>query len=80
MARNVSGANKWVAITPHNTNLIPGGSPSAIVVGVGGTVCMVDQYGNEMIRTFVAEVERPYQPVIIKVTGTTATGIYGLWN
>jgi hypothetical protein len=80
MARGISSANKWVAITPHNTNPIAGGPPTAIVCSGAGTVTLVDQFGNEMVRTLVAEQIYPFMPSIIKLTGTTATGITGLYN
>lgn len=80
MARNVSSANMWKAITPHDTDPIADGPPSAIVCGSGGSVVLIDQFGNEMTRLLEAELIYPFMPLIIKATGTTATGITGLWN
>ena len=80
MARSTSSANKWKAITPHDTNPIADGPPTAIICSGGGTVVLVDQFGNQMTRTLTAETVYPFMPVQIRATGTTATGITGLYN
>lgn len=80
MARSTSAANTWRAITPNDGTDIPNGSPTALVCSVGGNVVLVDYRGNEMTRVFAAETIYAYQAVRIKATGTTATGIVGLYN
>ena len=81
MARPVSSAIRWPAITPHDTNRIATGKPVAIMCGAtAGNVVIVDSDGNEATVPIAAGEIKPVQPLIIKSTGTTATPLYGLYN
>jgi hypothetical protein len=80
MARYISSANKWKAIAPSDASNIADGPPTAIICSGDGTVVLVDQFGNQMTRSLSAETIYPFMPVQIRATGTTATGIVGLYN
>ncbi|QGP80005.1 spike base protein, RCAP_Rcc01079 family [Sphingobium sp. CAP-1] len=80
MSRSTSPANRWVPITPSDSTDIPQGSPSALICSGAGNVVLVDYLGNEMTRAFAIDTIYPFQAMRVKSTGTTATGIYGLYN
>ena len=65
-----------VAVTPHNTNLLP--HVGWIEVrGTAGNVALVDAYGNASL-VLAFETKELSKMLVSKVlsTGTTATGIY----
>ncbi len=71
-------ADRWVTLTPHNSNVLPF-KPKGIHVGAtAGTIVCVDEAGNESTFYGGAGAFLPIRPRIIKATGTTATPIIGL--
>lgn len=70
-------ASEWFAITPHDTNEVEI-RPRCLYVSVAGTISIVSKLGRTMTIT-VAAGYHPLRPVIVKSTGTTATGIFGLY-
>ena len=66
----------WFAITPHDTNSLSI-KPRALYVSVAGDISVISSKGNTMTIT-VTVGYHPLRPEIVKSTGTTATGIYGL--
>ena len=75
-------ADTWTAITPSDSTDIPvvnKKTPRGIYATGAGNILMVDKDGNEATFAFAAAEIRPFRPVRIKATGTTATGIIGLW-
>jgi hypothetical protein len=69
-------ARRFFAITPHNTNDLPG-VVRGLILAVGGVVVVLDEGDNEHTLTLPAGLA----PIIVKrvkATGTTATGITGL--
>ncbi|WP_440974901.1 spike base protein, RCAP_Rcc01079 family [Rhodovulum sulfidophilum] len=46
---------------------------------VSGDVVIVSASGNEITVTLTAGAPYPVRPVRVKATGTTATGIIGMW-
>lgn len=78
--RNLYSANRWLAVTPSNTDSLPEGPPAAIIANVAGNVAVVDRNGTVMTIPIAAGVPLPIEPVRINSTNTTATGIYALYN
>lgn len=75
-------ATKWVAITPNNSADIPllnGRKPRSIYATGAGNIVITDTEGTDATIVFAAGEIKPLSPVRIKATGTTATGIIGLW-
>ena len=73
----LAASDKWIEITPHDTNELAF-KPKAIEVGgTGGAVVMVDADDNDATFHYNAGDMKPHRPKIIKATGTTATPIYG---
>lgn len=70
-------AVEWFAITPHDTNELSV-RPRCLYVSVAGDISVVSKLGATMTITVVAGYH-PLRPVKVKSTGTTATGIYGLY-
>lgn len=78
-----SPARSSFAITPHDTNEVnPGGfQPRAIYVGVMGDITM-SLFGDGGVDTVWQAVPigiLPVHPKFIRATGTTASGIVGLY-
>lgn len=71
-------ARRWGAITPHDTNQLAE-LPKAIRCNVAGTVNIVGEDGNAEDFVVAAGETLPCRPVIVKSTGTTATGIKALY-
>ena len=66
--------NHFFAITPSDTVNFPE-RQTAIYVGVGGTIALVQQGGPIVTITAVAGALLPFDLVRINATGTTATGL-----
>lgn len=67
------------AVTPHNTNQLTH-STRGIYVGATGNLKVTTVGGEEITFTGVAAgVVHPIAAIIIWSTGTTATGIVGLY-
>lgn len=70
-------ANHWFAIAPNDSvNLAV--VPRALLVGVAGNIAVVGVDGVEAILP-VPVGYNPIRPIRVKSTGTTATGIFGLY-
>jgi hypothetical protein len=78
-----SSPNTWAAITPSDTVDIPGQknnkAPSRIYAAGAGNITMLDASGTSALFVFAAAQTRELSPTRIMSTGTTATGIIGLW-
>ncbi|HEV8246689.1 MAG TPA: hypothetical protein VGP93_13015 [Polyangiaceae bacterium] len=73
-----SPSDKWVTVTPHDTNNLAF-LPRAVACGAtGGTVAMIDKYGNTSTFYMNPGDVLAVRPAIIKTTGTTATPIIAL--
>ncbi|OLS54018.1 hypothetical protein BV392_07205 [Rhodovulum sulfidophilum] len=69
---------EWAEITPSDGEDLAV-RPRALDCAVGGTVAMVSATGSEATLSLTPGVPYPVRPVRIRATGTTATGIVGLW-
>ncbi|OLS51856.1 spike base protein, RCAP_Rcc01079 family [Rhodovulum sulfidophilum] len=75
---STSPAVDWSEITPSDSaNLAT--VPRALDCAVSGDVVIVSASGNEITITLTAGAPYPVRPVRVKATGTTATGIIGMW-
>lgn len=75
----VSGANDAVAITPHASNTFE--ATSAITADAEGTAAVRFRYATADVTVrLLAGMIYPYQIIAVRVAGTTATGIIGLYN
>ena len=76
-------ATVWAAITPSDTVDIPrkmnNRSPTRIYAAGAGNITMLDAEGTSALFVFAAAQSRDLCPSRIMSTGTTATGIIGLW-
>lgn len=68
----------WFAISPSDIADLPLW-PRAIYVGVSGSIRMRSVNGEEETFDAVPVGEHAFRPVRILATGTTATGIKGLY-
>lgn len=65
-------------ITPHATNTFI--ATRKIICAVGGTLaCRFSNDTTDQALTLVAGVEYNFSIVAVRITGTSATGIVGLW-
>lgn len=74
-------ADKWLAITPHDTNALSV-KPRAITQdanGAAGNVTMKDADGTSLVLPIVPGQIIPVCPNIVMSTGTTATNLYALY-
>lgn len=69
-------ANSWVAVTLDADFT---DTPQAVLVGVAGDLACVGEDGNEEILPVVAGYN-PIRPRRINTTGTTATGLFLLYQ
>lgn len=83
---STSPAVRSMAITPHDTNFLADAADSPLVtrglsVNVAGTVTckLVDDKSVSYVFYALAGVIYPLAVVKVFSTGTTATGIYGLF-
>lgn len=77
---NGKTSRQYRAVTPHNTNALALGECSAIFVGVGGDVVLVDIDATEVtFKNVPSGGIIPCQTSIVKSTGTTATNIVALY-
>jgi hypothetical protein len=76
-------ATIWAAITPSDTVDIPRQmnnlAPTRIYAAGAGNITMLDSNGTSALFVFAAAQTRDLSPTRIMATGTTATGIIGLW-
>lgn len=72
-------SQRCAAITPDNSNDLPGGAPRAIQVGQGGNItCTID--GVDVLFENIPTGDRlPVCPTRVKATGTTATKLIALY-
>lgn len=67
------------SVTPHDTNALTAVTRE-IYVGTSGDIALTLKSGDEITLTNVPGGSRlPYRATIIKSTGTTASGIVGLY-
>lgn len=72
-------ARKLLAITPHNDNDLAN-VPKALFIGVGGTIAIIAVDDTASVSlTVAAGTLLPIRVKRVLVTGTTATGIVGLF-
>lgn len=79
MIGNTAPASHAAAITPHNTNNLANATRGIYVGGAGNL--KVDMIGGEAV-TFTAlavGVIHPIAAIKVYSTGTTCTGIVGVW-
>lgn len=75
---SIGAARSAVAITPHATDVIQ--ETRAIMVGVAGTVaCRFAQDSADVTLTLNEGQIYPFGITAVRITGTTATGIVGLY-
>lgn len=73
---NGKTSRRYKAVTPHDTNVLANGECSALYVGTGGHVVLVDVDGDSCTFKNVPDGGTiPAQTLIVKSTGTTATDI-----
>ena len=76
-------ATLWAAITPSDTVDIPRKMnnclPTRISAAGAGDITMLDHEGTSALFVFAKDQVRELSPSRIMNTGTTATGIIGLW-
>ncbi len=68
----------WYAITPNDNGDLPQ-MVRAIYVGVTGDLTLVSSRGRTATFIAVAVGYHPLRPVRVKSTGTTATGLVGIF-
>lgn len=73
-----SPGRDWAAITPNDSADIPQ-RPRMIFVTVAGNVACVGNGGGTGVIFPLAVGWHNISPVRIRATGTTATGIIGVW-
>jgi hypothetical protein len=72
-----SPAVSWYQISPSDNTDLPV-RPRALLIGVAGSLAVVGLDGSDEILP-VPVGYNPLRPVRVKSTGTTATGIFGLY-
>jgi len=73
-----SPANDWVAITPSDGTELAN-IPRALYIGTGGDIVLTDSGGNDVTFQVLTGQLLPLRPTFVKATGTTATGIVGIF-
>ena len=73
-----SPATRWFTITPSDVAMLPV-YPRAVTVEGAGTVSAEDCEGNIGAFVFAAGEIKAIRPVRIRASGTSATGILGLY-
>lgn len=77
---SIGSARDVRAITPHATDALSP-VPDGIMVNVAGNVALRGVDGNDDVTlTLLAGVVYPIRAKYVRVSGTTATGIFGLYN
>ena len=72
-------ARKLLAITPHNDNDLAD-LPKALYIGTGGTIAIIAADNTTSVSLTVQDgALLPIRAKRVLVTGTTATGIVGLF-
>ena len=67
------------AVTPSDSANLPDGQSRGFHVNVAGNIKFTDATDNAVTLTVLAGVPYPYAAKRIWSTGTTATGIFGLY-
>ena len=76
---NITSANKYVAVTPHDsTNILGFSRIRGLYIGVSGNVVVVDSSGNAVTFSNVPVGILPVECVRVNATSTTATNIVAL--
>ena len=75
-----SPSAKFVTITPHVTNAVPGGQVRAIYIGGEGTLTVrgVDDSDDQIFVGLTAGMILPIMVTHVRASGTTATNLVGL--
>lgn len=71
-----------VAVTPHDTNLLPGGTCRALYIGGGGNLVITTPESGATTRTVYSVPSGsilPVQCVRVLATSTTATNIMAIY-
>lgn len=70
----------YKAITPNDSTPLTDGYTDGVYVGGTGDLAVVDGSGATVVfANLAAGVVHPIRTRVIKSTGTSATGIIGLW-
>lgn len=72
-------ARNFEAVTPSNTEFLPGGECSALYIGVAGDVTILNAVGNAITFKNVPIGYLDCQTTRVNSTGTTATDIVALY-
>lgn len=76
---NLSGYN-FAAVTASDTAFIPQGRTTGIYIAATANLTVDDPMGNPVTFTGVAGgIVHPIRTKRVRSTGTTATGVIGLW-
>lgn len=67
------------AVTPSDTEDLPGGISAGLHVNASGNVKYDDAFGNTVTEYLLAGVPYPYRCKRVHATDTTATGIHALY-
>jgi hypothetical protein len=84
MANKTVGSGRtalnFEAVTPHNATFLPGGECSALYIGTGGDVTMLNAAGNPILFKNVPSGSfLDCQTTRVNASGTTATDIVALY-
>lgn len=79
MSDRMHAGLRWKAITPSDTDLVEP-VPASIVCAADGDLVLEGDDGNVETFTAIAGNVMPIQPRRILATGTTATGIVGIYH
>ncbi len=73
-----SPATEWASLTAHDSTDFAN-VPRAIDCTTGGNAVLVSKSGATVTIILTPGIPYPVRPVRINDTGTTATGLIGLW-
>ena len=71
-------ADRWFAITPNDGEDLAV-KPRALFVGTGGNLTLIGADGGSATFAVPDGMVLPFSPHRVMATGTTATGIVGVW-
>lgn len=76
---NLSGYD-FASITPSDTDFVPHGRTTGLYIAATANITVDDPMGNPVTFTGLAGgIVHPIRTKRVRSTGTTATGIVGLW-